>query len=162
MTIKALAYSAQQYFQATTGSSFKRAHIYELLAASFGFNSYAALSIDAIFMQRRPDKKRATFGNSVIKQRCVDLGYQLQIADLVSSSLPAFLAERQIVAVKLSNLVDGLRSESLRQKGYVDEYKVGVAPITLEGLEDAASKGIALAHHASAYLCTRRRARDRQ
>jgi hypothetical protein len=152
MTIKALAYSAQQYLRATTGSSFKRAHIYELLAASFGFNSYAALSIDAVFMQRQPSKKRATFGNSVVRQRCVDLGYQPQIADLVSSLLPAFLAERQIVALKLSDLVDGLRSESLRQNGYVDEYKDGVAPITLERLEGAARRGIALAHYALALI----------
>jgi hypothetical protein len=43
MTIKELAYSAQQHLQASTGSSLKRAHIYELLAASFGFKSYAAL-----------------------------------------------------------------------------------------------------------------------
>lgn len=173
MTIKALAYSAQQYLQATTGSSFKRAHIYELLAASFSFNSYAAFGIDAVFMQRQPDKKRAAFGNSVIRQRCVDLGYQPQTADLVSSALPAFLLERLTVAVRISDLVGELRSESLHQKGYVDEYedeqadddqtdmairgwgdfdKDDVAPITLEGLEGAASRGVALGHYALALI----------
>ena len=54
MTIKELAYSAQQQLQASTGKPLKRAHIYELLAASFGFNSYAALGVDSIFTQQRP------------------------------------------------------------------------------------------------------------
>ena len=46
MTIKELAYSAQQHLQASTGGSFKRAHVYELLAASFGFNSHAAFGVE--------------------------------------------------------------------------------------------------------------------
>ena len=58
MTIKELAYSAQQQLQASTGKPLKRAHIYELLAASFGFNSYAALGVDSIFTQQRPGDKR--------------------------------------------------------------------------------------------------------
>ena len=37
MTIKELAYSAQQQLQASTGKPLKRAHIYELLAASFDY-----------------------------------------------------------------------------------------------------------------------------
>ena len=48
MTIKELAYSAQQHLQASTGGSFKRAHVYELLAASFGFNSHAAFGVDTV------------------------------------------------------------------------------------------------------------------
>lgn len=47
--------------------------------------------------------------------------YRLQIGELDSSALPAFIAERQIVAVKISNLVGALRSELLLQDGYVDE-----------------------------------------
>ena len=58
MTIKELAYSAQQQLQASTGKPLKRAHIYELLTASFGFNSYAALGVDSIFTQQSPGDKR--------------------------------------------------------------------------------------------------------
>ena len=64
MTIKELAYSAQQQLQASTGSSFKRAHIYELLAASFGFNSYAALGADTVFTQQGPADKNITPNNA--------------------------------------------------------------------------------------------------
>ena len=58
MTIKELAYSAQQHLQASTKVIFKRAHIYELLASSFGFNSYAAFGVAAVFTRRRSDRKR--------------------------------------------------------------------------------------------------------
>jgi hypothetical protein len=37
MTIKQLAFDAQQHLQAQTGTTFKRSHVYELLAAAFGF-----------------------------------------------------------------------------------------------------------------------------
>ena len=36
MTIKSLAFDAQQYLESQTGATFKRGHIYELLTASLG------------------------------------------------------------------------------------------------------------------------------
>ena len=72
MTIKELAYSAQQQLQASTGKPLKRAHIYELLAASFGFNSYAALGVDSIFTQQRPGDKRIGADSALVYAReCV-------------------------------------------------------------------------------------------
>lgn len=100
MTIKELAYSAQQRLQASTGSSFKRAHIYELLAASFGFNSYAALGVDAVLTQQRPDDKHFASHSAFVRRRCIELGYPPESADLVSVTLGAFLAERQIAVGK--------------------------------------------------------------
>jgi hypothetical protein len=171
MTIKELAYSAQQSLQARTGSSFKRAHIYELLAASYGFNSYAALSTTAVFTRRPADKHMAVPDNVGVRRRCVALGYETHTADLVASVLPAFLAERQIGTVKFSDLVAELRGESFDQDDDFDEDDsfddhqddLGaiswgnsgdepVSSITLEGLEIAASKNIALAHYALALL----------
>jgi hypothetical protein len=46
MTIRELAYFTQLHLEASTGISFKRARIYELLAAAFGFKSYAALGVE--------------------------------------------------------------------------------------------------------------------
>ena len=60
MTIKELAYSAQQHLQTNAGTRFKRAHIYELLAATFGFNSYAALCADAVFTKQSLSSRRAS------------------------------------------------------------------------------------------------------
>jgi hypothetical protein len=115
-----------------------------LLASSFGFNSYAAFGVAAVFT-RRSDRKRESPDKAAVRQRCLDLGYKAHIADLASSALLAFLAERQIVAVRISELVDDYLEED------VDEGK-SVAPITLEGLELAACKGIALAHYALALI----------
>lgn len=173
MTIKELAYSAQQHLQASTGSSLKRAHIYELLAASFGFNSYAALGVDTVLTQQRPDDKRVASYSAFVRRRCIELGYQPENADLVSVTLGAFLAERQIGVVRISVLISQLRGESFSQ----DDYPIGddnglpgdeqddlldpgwagadegsFPPIMLDGLEAAASKGNAFAHYALALI----------
>jgi hypothetical protein len=165
MTIKELAYSTQQHLQASTGGSFKRAHIYELLAASFGFNSYAAFGVDAVFTRGRSDKNYASLDNSAVRLRCADLGYPPHTAVLVSSALPAFLAERQIGAERISDLVNNLRGQSAYQdesheQGEADQFDVWANPddddplasIMLEGLKLAASKGTALAHYALALI----------
>ena len=67
MTIKELAYSTQQHLQTATGAQFKRAHIYELLAASFGFNSYAALSSEAVFTKDSLTTPGERFNPSVMQ-----------------------------------------------------------------------------------------------
>lgn len=171
MTIKELAYSAQQHLQASTGSSLKRAHIYELLAASFGFKSYAALGVDTVFTQRRSDDKRTGSHRDFVRRRCIELGYPPEGADLVSVSLGSFLAERQIGVVQISALISQLRGdwssldddpadddpeqfgdEQDDQLGarWADGDEAAIAPIMLDGLEAAASKGNALAHYALA------------
>ena len=169
MTIKELAYSAQQQLQASTGNPLKRAHIYELLAASFGFNSYAALGVDSIFTQQRPGDKRIGADSALVSGRCIELGYSPEIVDLVSVSLGSFLAERQIGIVRISALISQLRGdwsgpESNPFGGDTEQFdgeKVDwfadrwgdseegeFAPLMLDGLEAAASKGNALAHYA--------------
>jgi hypothetical protein len=173
MTIKELAYSAQQHLQASTGSSLKRAHIYELLAASFGFNSYAALGVDAVFTQRRSDDKRAGSHSALVRRRCIELGYPPENADLVSVTLGSFLAERQIGVVRISALISQLRGDwssldddpigdDTEQFGDEQDDRLGArwadddegdfAPLMLDGLEAAASKGNALAHYALALI----------
>lgn len=96
MTIKELAYSAQQHLQASTGGSFKRAHVYELLAASFGFNSHAAFGVDTVLTELRQNDRRVVPQSALIKRRCIELGYQPDTVILASSALESFLAERQI------------------------------------------------------------------
>ncbi|CAH1905017.1 conserved hypothetical protein [Candidatus Nitrotoga sp. HW29] len=169
MTIKEFAYSAQQHLHISTGFSFKRAHIYELLAASFGFNSYAALSAKVVFTVRRQVAKYSSKHNSAIRQRCVELGYLPATADVASSELPAFVAERQIDVVRLPDLVAGLRGESSLLEGdegdqldddreemlvrtWSDTHDEEFSPMLMDGLETAASKGIELAHYALALI----------
>lgn len=174
MTIKELAYSAQQLLQASTGSSVKRAHIYELLAASFGFNTYAALGVDTVLAQRRPDKERIASHSAFVRGRCIELGYPPESADLVSVSLGSFLAERHTGIVRISALISQLQGkwfgpevhpigDSTEQfaderldrpadrcddGGEGDFAPLMLDALMLDGLEAAASKGNALAHYA--------------
>ncbi|MDI1246470.1 MAG: hypothetical protein PSV24_13840 [Rhodoferax sp.] len=173
MTIKELAYSAQQQLQASTGCSFKRAHIYELLASAFGFNSYAALGVDAVLTQQRPDDKHSPAHSAVVRRRCIELGYAPVDADRVSVTLGAFLEERKIAVVRISALISQLRGDwsSLDDRPIGDDAEQfgeeqddgldsrwsnadegDFPPIMLDGLEAAAGKGNALAHYALALI----------
>lgn len=173
MTIKELAYSAQQHLQTSLGNSIKRSHIYELLAASFGFNSYAALGAEAVFTQCRPIGKPPFRHGTDVRKRCLELGYLTSAADITSSVLPAFLAERQIGVMCISTLVDELRGEWSYQDDEHESDEVEqpsgtlsgmshesfsntdvdrITPIMLEGLEAAATRGNGMAHYALALL----------
>ncbi len=167
MTIKELAFSAQQHLQSGIGASFKRAHIYELLAASFGFNSYAAFSVDTVLTELRPNDSQSVPQSSLIKRRCIELRYQVDTATLATSLLESFLAERRIGVVSISSLITRLRGESPNHDYELEydedelfDYTEAVTlftptddkfgPILLDGLAAAASKGNALAHYALA------------
>jgi len=170
MTIKEFAYSTQQHLQASTKGTFKRANIYELLAASFGFNSYAALCANSVFTDVSMPTQLPAKHRLIIRSRCVDMGYPADIADAVSYALPDFLTEREFGVFAIDGLVALLRSESdgkLPDDEEDDEPEdwndivesreaftgamVG-SPILLEGLDNAATKGNALAHYALALI----------
>lgn len=158
MTVKELAYSTQQHLQASTGANFKRAHIYELLAASFGFNSYAALGADSVFAERRSTNVHSSINETVIRDRCVTLGYHPDLAKTIPLALSAFVVERQIVVARISDLVAELRDENDElddQDDIFNEDRLANSldlnsSILLDGLESAARKGNALAHYALA------------
>ena len=151
MTIKELVYSAQQHLQSVTGASFKRAHIYELLAASFGFNSHASFGVDTVLTELQPNSTSIAWQSALIKRRCIELGYQPDIVILTMSALESFLVERQIGVTSISSLINRLRGESPNQEGDL-EYNEAIGPILLNGLDTAASKGNGLAHYALALI----------
>lgn len=168
MTIREFAHSAQQHLQARTGSSFKRAHIYELLAAAFGFNSYAAISVGAVFT-RRPDGPR-DFSSQLgtIRRRCIDLGHQPATADVATTELAVLLSEHRLDVVSLPDLVAKLLADRGGHDWEDDDHEADdfreppkrilpdpyddeeISPDLLHGLEAAAEKGNALAHYALA------------
>jgi TPR repeat protein len=147
MKIKEIAYAAQQYLQASTGGSFKRAHVYELLAASFGFNSHAAFGVDTVLAELRQNDGQAVLQSELVKRRCIELGYGSDAGALASSVLGSFLVERQIGTASISSLVSRLTG-----KGEELEYDEVFGPILLDGLDTAAGKGNALAHYALALM----------
>lgn len=174
MSLKQLAYSAQQQLQTNTGVPFRRSHVYELLAAALGFKSYAAFVSQAVPTHRSPNDKRADPHSALVVTRCLDLGYRPGVATATSAALHAFLTERRIGVITISALVSRLRGElpdrdedsvsdasgspddehdDLRspEEGPSDD-SVDIPQITLDGLESAASNGNALAHYALALI----------
>ena len=153
MTIKELAYTAQQHLESITGSSFKRAHIYELLASSFGFKSYAALCSDYVFTQRENDRSIPAPYQTILQKRVVELGYDPMATDVAASAFLSFVSEQHIDVVDVADLVDGLSDDDSFSEEFWTSPDSGEYPlILLESLEAKASKGDPLAHYALALL----------
>jgi len=167
MTVKTLAYSAQQHLEAGTGARFKRAHIYELLAAAFGFNSYASLCADAVFTEASFTNRRGSSNTVLVQNRCIEIGYSPEAAKAVSIVLPGFLTEREIGVIRIADLVAHLRSESEvdidsdddefeDREGVADDRWAStealISPMLLDGLDGAAGKRNPLAHYALALI----------
>ena len=168
MPIKEIAYSAQQTLEASINGSVKRAHVYELLAAAHGFNSYAALSSDAVFTYRRLGYRVPATHGAYVRRRFMELGYPSEKADLVPIALEAFLAERKIGVVGISALIRQLRSNCFdtddsafdddenQNDRVAEEWAENdgddFPAILLEGLEAAASKDNSSAHYALALI----------
>lgn len=143
MTLREIAHSAQQQLETGPGSPFKRAHVYELLAASFGFKSYAALLSEALITQGQNDEAEFSAPLPAIRERCLGLGYRALTADIAAAEIAAFLEKNLLQAITVRELVDQL----LECPGD-DE----LSPLLLDGLNTAASKGNAVAHYALALI----------
>ena len=150
MTVKELAFDAQQRIQASTGVLFKRTHIYELLAAYFGFRSYAAFSGDHVLTERRWSDQSVIPQSELIKRRCVQLEYRDDTPALAAAALESLLAERQIGIIRIPSLIDRLGGdlEELWDRAGEKSFET----ILLDALEAAAKKGNASAHYALALV----------
>ncbi len=120
MTIKALAHAAQQHIQATTASPFKRTHVHELLAAAFGFKSYAAFSTDSLLMESDADHVTPGVTAELIG-RIVQLDYSAAIAPAIAQSFADHLRDNQVAAIRLSELLTFLEPPSSTGKSKRDE-----------------------------------------
>jgi hypothetical protein len=178
MTIKEFAYSAQQHLQAQTGEPFKRAHLYELLAASFGYHSYAGLCSESLLFPGPQASIPDVPLNTALHQRCRELGYPTATADTVSTEFLSLIEQKHINLAKLPALIATLRRQ-LSYRGYgawqsdeefdedeslatlIDEdwppfhdepRKDLISKDLLKALEGAASKANADAHYALALI----------
>ncbi len=170
MTIKQFAFDAQQHLQTHAGTTFKRSHVYELLAAAFGFNSYASLCADHVFTHGSLASRHPAKHGESVGRRCLELDYPPEIALQLAQTLPAYLTEYDIGVIRIEDLVAYLRYETDSVTDH-DLYEFDddvedeedtfepwsdresiVSPILLEGLTAAAGKGNAHAHYALALI----------
>ena len=171
MTIKKLAFDTQQLLQAQTGTTFKRSHIYEVLAAAFGFNSYASLCADHVFTHGGVTSQRPAKHVESVGRRCLELDYPPERALQVAQVLPDYLSTQNIGVIRITDLVAHLKHPS-GDMSYLDDDEFDddsegdeedafdlwfdgesiVSGVLLDGLTAAADKGNADAHYALALI----------
>ena len=148
MTIKNIIYSAHQSLEQVANIPVKRSHLYELLAAAFGFNTYASLTNKAILIQSKRPRTVGTINLDLIQQRSEELGY----GNVFTTTLPVVMDDHQIGALTIANLVNELKNEdSLDEYDWDDDHSSQqVSPEVFHALEAAAKIGNPLAHYAIA------------
>ncbi len=142
MTINEIVYSAHQHLKLRTGAPIRRAQVYELLAALFGYKSHIALLADAVITQRRDPTKYYESQVYSVRNRCTQLGFEEKVADVLAVELGAYAARSGLETTMYSDLVR-----------FASDYPVdldALPPLALDGLKDAAGRGISTAHYALA------------
>ncbi|HGS7893554.1 hypothetical protein N0590_18330 [Pseudomonas aeruginosa] len=167
MAIKNLAYTTKQQLESATHLAFRHSHVIELLAASFGFKSSAALTANHVIVNLRNAIEPRPDDLLLLQSRLVALGYQA-VADVAGSVLLQILREHRLGAAaieRVPDLLDGpcWESEDVEWGDEGDEpYEDFMSAIDLdgtellmEGLEAAARRGNASAHFALAHIYRR-------
>jgi hypothetical protein len=182
MTIKELAYSTQQYVQTSTSVPVSRAHIYELLAAAFGFKSHAAFGAVALLADAGVGSAIPTATPGLIG-RALQLGYPKSASEAIARSLADHANARQVSFIHLDEILSALNFKARLgrddddfddwddESDDVDEVSEGepangpelqashflASSLLMDGLEQAAAHQNAGAHFAIAalYRCGR-------
>ncbi|MFI8742912.1 hypothetical protein [Stutzerimonas zhaodongensis] len=171
MAFKELAYTTKQQLEFATRQSFRHSHIYELLAASFGFNTRASLDAAHIMAVTERPQEPVASSLATLHRRLVELGYEA-VADTAGAALLSMIADQRLGVTSVESVIDVLQQDhwACREEWYeVDEYEdeapgsesVGnpspsLAPakiaLLIDGLNGAASRGSAAAHYALALI----------
>lgn len=172
MAIKELVYAAKQQLESATQRSFRHSHIYELFAASFGFNTRA--SLDAAHIMAVMERAQAPVASSLatLHRRLAELGYE-SVADSAGAALLSMIAVQCVGVASVELVIDTLQqgywayhedwydideqdedeasaSESAgNQPPSLDPAKIA---LLIDGLNGLASRGSAAAHYALALI----------
>src|SRR4051794_40717650 len=106
MTIKDFVYAAQINIEAASGAPFKRAHVYETLAAALGFSSLAALYVDHVIDQggRQAAAECETHVACAIK-RARELAYSEAVASVAGTVISKLVEAKGLSTYSLDHLV---------------------------------------------------------
>lgn len=171
MAIKELVYATKQQLESATQQSFRHSHIYELFAASFGFNTRA--SLDAAHIMAVMVRAQVPVASSLatLHRRLAELGYEA-VADSAGAALLSMIADQRLGVVTVESVIESLQQEhwSYPEDWYgvdddEDEYpgfkSLGSSSpsldpngvgVLIDGLNGAASRGSAAAHYALALI----------
>jgi hypothetical protein len=103
MPLKAFAFTAQQQLQSRTGHPFRRSHLYELLAASFGLHSHAALIAQGFVTDAGIGPVHPAV-SPVLLERLSQLGYPSTLQQAAASTLVELASHTQLGFIHLEQL----------------------------------------------------------
>lgn len=171
MTIKAFAFEAHRRVGTQLGASFRRSHVYESLAAAFGYASYASFSAHSVFDAASSGSPQPSQATARVGQRLLQLGFPESKAVQAAAELLACVSEHGLRAVDLDQVIDSLRLEDGDDDDWLDSNAnhglssvsdadgspewfpaAGVSDFLQSGLEESASRGNASAHYALSLL----------
>ncbi len=167
MAIKELVYATKQQLDSVTQQSFRHSHIYELFAASFGFNTRASLDATHLMaVMQRPQEPVAS-SLATLHRRLVELGYQ-SVADTAGEALLSLIAGQRLGVISVESVIDALQQdrwvypEEWFEVDEASEAEPAGNPtpsldheklaLLIDGLNGAASRGSAVAHYALAHI----------
>ena len=107
MTLKELAHSAQQHLQTLAGVPVKRSHVHELLAAAFGYSSWAAFRSESLLADAGVGDTLASKSPQLIG-RAVQLGYGQAESVLLADAVVALAMARQVSCIRWIDVRDAL------------------------------------------------------
>lgn len=171
MKVKEFAHAAQQHLKLVTGVSVKRMHVYELIAASFGFGSHAAFQSSALLCDAGVGMFVPNAGPGLIG-RGAQFGYTKTEATALAETLVSFSAELDVSYVKWDDILTmaTLSADLDDESAYTDDLESGLdddqpnaggqewaqlaelqrSSMLMDGLEREAADGEARAHFALA------------
>lgn len=100
MTIKAFVHTTQLELKDVLGISLKRSHIYEMIAAAYGYSTYASLQADAILLSNT--KWQVALDVSAIEARANILG--ISIPELAAQKLATSLVQAGIISLRVREI----------------------------------------------------------
>ena len=101
MTIKAFVHTTQRELKDVLGISLKRSHIYEMIAAAYGYSTYASLQADAILLSNT--KWQVALDVSAIEARANILG--ISIPELAAQKLATSLVQAGIISLRVREIL---------------------------------------------------------
>lgn len=164
MAMKELAYTAKHQLESATQQSFRHAHVYELLAACFGFKSSAALHTHHVLAVLDAPPVAPAEHLLTLRRRLTELGYS-PVSETAGTVLLRLIQQRRLGAVSIEVVLDALNGDGWgypRDWGWEDDDEVEVASqpridleqidLLMHGLTVTAQRDHAMAHYALALL----------
>jgi len=107
MAIKELVYATKQQLESATQRSFRHSHVYELFAASFGFNTRA--SLDTVHIMAVMERPQELVASSLARfhRRLAELGYEA-VVDSAGAALLSMIADQRLGVTSVESVIDAL------------------------------------------------------